>query len=83
MPSRYVTPVYGAKMQYATQDEIPPFRTNNALPSKKSLAQFYITHIRLIQQCLYPSMTLQQNKQQQRGGENRGRPTIGLPGHAP
>jgi hypothetical protein len=27
----------------------PPFRTNNALPSKKSLAQFYITHVRLIQ----------------------------------
>jgi hypothetical protein len=23
-PSRYVTPVYGAKMQYATQDETPP-----------------------------------------------------------
>jgi hypothetical protein len=35
----------------------PPFRTNNALPSKKSLAQFYITRVRLIQQCLYPSMT--------------------------
>jgi hypothetical protein len=23
-PSRYVTPVYGAKMQYATQDDTPP-----------------------------------------------------------
>jgi hypothetical protein len=23
-PSRYITPVYGAKMQYATQDETPP-----------------------------------------------------------
>jgi hypothetical protein len=50
-PSRYVTPVYGAKMQYVTQDKTPPpGRTNNALPSKKSLAQFYISHVRLIQQ---------------------------------
>jgi hypothetical protein len=48
-PSRYVTPVYDAKMQYATQDEThTPFRTNNVLPSKKSLAQFYITHVLLI-----------------------------------
>jgi hypothetical protein len=51
-PSGYITLVYGAKMQYATQDETPPppFWTNNALPSKKSLSQFYITHVRLIQQ---------------------------------
>jgi hypothetical protein len=48
-PSRYGTPVYGAKMQYATQDETPPLRTNNSLPSKKSRAQFYITHVRFIQ----------------------------------
>jgi hypothetical protein len=56
-PSRYVTPVYGAKMQYATQDETPSFRTNNELPSKKSLDPFYITHVRLTQQCLCPSIT--------------------------
>jgi hypothetical protein len=57
-PSRYITPVYGAKMQYATQDETPPpSQSNNALPSNKSLAQFYITHVRLIQRCLCPSMT--------------------------
>jgi hypothetical protein len=57
-PSRYITPVYGANMQYATQDETPPpSRTNNALPSKKSLAQFYINHVRFIQWCLCHSMT--------------------------
>jgi hypothetical protein len=27
-PSRYVTPVYGAKTQYATQDETPPLTAN-------------------------------------------------------
>jgi hypothetical protein len=56
-PFRYVTQIYGAKMQYATQDESHSSRTNNALPSQKALAQFYITHVRLIQQCLCPSMT--------------------------
>jgi hypothetical protein len=49
-PFRYVTPVYGAKMQYATEKETPPSQTNSAPPSKKSLAPSYTTLGRLIQQ---------------------------------
>jgi hypothetical protein len=34
-PSKYVTPVYGAKTQYETQDEIPPLTENQCLNIKK------------------------------------------------
>jgi hypothetical protein len=30
-PSRYVTPVYGAKTQYATKDETPPLTAKQCL----------------------------------------------------
>jgi hypothetical protein len=34
-PSRYVTPVYGAKTQYATRDETPPLMANHCLTIHK------------------------------------------------
>jgi hypothetical protein len=34
-PSRYVTPVYGAKTQYATQNEIPPLTAQQYLTIQK------------------------------------------------
>jgi hypothetical protein len=34
-PSRYVTPVYGAKTQYATKDETPPLTAKQCLTIKK------------------------------------------------
>jgi hypothetical protein len=34
-PSRYVTPVYGAKTQYATKDETPPLTAQQCLTIKK------------------------------------------------
>jgi hypothetical protein len=34
-PSRYVMPVYGAKTQYVTQDETPPFTVNPYLNIQK------------------------------------------------
>jgi hypothetical protein len=34
-PSRYVTPVYGAKTQYATTDEIPPLTAKQCLTIQK------------------------------------------------
>jgi hypothetical protein len=34
-PSRYVTPVYGAKTQYATRDETPPFTAQQCLTIQK------------------------------------------------
>jgi hypothetical protein len=34
-PSRYVTPVYGAKTQYATQDETPPLTSKQCLNIQK------------------------------------------------
>jgi hypothetical protein len=34
-PSRYVTPVYGAKTQYATKDEIPPLTAKQCLIIQK------------------------------------------------
>jgi hypothetical protein len=34
-PSRYVTPVYGAKTQYATRDETPPLTTQQCLTIQK------------------------------------------------
>jgi hypothetical protein len=42
-PFRYVTPVYGAKMQYATQEETPPPLADKQCTNiKKSLAQFIL-----------------------------------------
>jgi hypothetical protein len=35
-PSRYVTPIYGAKMQYATQDETPPLSDTECTIIQKS-----------------------------------------------
>jgi hypothetical protein len=35
-PSRYVTPVYGAKTQYATKDETPPLTAQQCLTIQKS-----------------------------------------------
>jgi hypothetical protein len=34
-PSRYVTPVYGAKTQYATKDETPPLTATQCLTLQK------------------------------------------------
>jgi hypothetical protein len=34
-PSRYVTPVYGAKTQYATKDETPPLTAQKCLTIQK------------------------------------------------
>jgi hypothetical protein len=34
-PSRYVTPVYGAKTQYATTDETPPLTAKQCLTIQK------------------------------------------------
>jgi hypothetical protein len=34
-PSRYVTPVYGAKTQYATKDETPPITAQQCLTIQK------------------------------------------------
>jgi hypothetical protein len=34
-PSRYVTPVYGTKTQYATQDETPPLKAQECLTIQK------------------------------------------------
>jgi hypothetical protein len=35
IPSRYVTPVYGAKTQYATKDETPPLTAQQCLAIQK------------------------------------------------
>jgi hypothetical protein len=34
-PSRYATPVYGAKTQYATKDETPPLTAQQCLTIQK------------------------------------------------
>jgi hypothetical protein len=34
-PSRYVTPVYGAKTQYSTRDETPPLAAKQCLNIQK------------------------------------------------
>jgi hypothetical protein len=34
-PSRYITPVYGAKAQYATRDETPPLTAQQCLTIQK------------------------------------------------
>jgi hypothetical protein len=34
-PSRYVTPVYGAKTQYATRDETPPLSVKQCITIQK------------------------------------------------
>jgi hypothetical protein len=36
-PSQYGTPVYGAKTQYATQDETPPLREKKSASTCKKL----------------------------------------------
>jgi hypothetical protein len=39
-PSRYVTPVYGAKTQYATRDETPPLTAQQCLTIQKVTGSF-------------------------------------------
>jgi hypothetical protein len=36
-PSRYVTPIYGAKTQYATKDETPPLTSQQCLTIQKNI----------------------------------------------
>jgi hypothetical protein len=43
-PTKYVTPVHGAKKQYATQDETPPLtEKNSVLTYKRSPDPSFIT----------------------------------------
>jgi hypothetical protein len=51
------TPSIVQKCSMPPKMKHPPLWTNNTLPSTKSLAQFYITHVRLIQWLVCPSMT--------------------------
>jgi hypothetical protein len=39
-PSRYVTPIYGAKTQYATKDETPPLTAQQCLTIQKVTGYF-------------------------------------------
>jgi hypothetical protein len=48
-PSRYVTPVYGAKTQYATKDETPPLTAKQCLTIQKSRDPFCTTPEQWIQ----------------------------------
>jgi hypothetical protein len=42
-PSKYITPVYGAKMQFATQDNSPPLTAKKCTEIQKSRDPSYIT----------------------------------------
>jgi hypothetical protein len=42
-PSRYVTPVYGTKTQYAARDQTPPLAAKHCLNIQKSQDPFCIT----------------------------------------
>jgi hypothetical protein len=48
-PSRYITPVYGAKTQYAMKDETPHSLPHNVSQSKKSQDPFCTTPEQWIQ----------------------------------
>jgi hypothetical protein len=45
-PSRYITPVYGAKTQYATKDKTPPLTAKQCL-TKQNVTGFvlYYAHV--------------------------------------
>jgi hypothetical protein len=40
-PSKYITPVYGAKMQYATQDETPILSAKQCTTIQKTNGSFF------------------------------------------
>jgi hypothetical protein len=65
-PSRYVTPVYGAKTQYATRDERHRTQHNSVSQSKKSQDPFCTMQEQLILPFKCHSMRLLQNKPRQR-----------------
>jgi hypothetical protein len=48
-PSRYVMPVYGAKTQYATQDETPPLTAKQCLNIHKVKVKYAWTRMRAIE----------------------------------
>ena len=48
-PSKYVTPVYGAKTQYVTRDETPHLSAKQCINIQISLARYYTTQRQLIQ----------------------------------
>jgi hypothetical protein len=48
-PSRYITPIYGAKTHYATKDETPPLTATLCLQYKKTQDTFCTMHERWAQ----------------------------------
>jgi hypothetical protein len=55
-PSRYITPVYGAKTQYATQDETPPLNAKQCLNIQKvTVSVLYYAR------AVYPTMLMPLN----------------------
>jgi hypothetical protein len=61
-PSRYVTPFYGAKTQYATKDETPPLTAQQCLTIQKVTESvlYYARAVDLI--VLMPVNDIQRNK---------------------
>jgi hypothetical protein len=55
-PSQYVTPVYGAKTQYATQDETPPLMEKKCLNIQKVTA--YVLYYAI---AVYPTVLMALN----------------------
>jgi hypothetical protein len=70
------------KFQHDTP-KTPQHTPSRCTTIQKSLAQFYITHVQLIQRCLCPQYNSNRTDKSDRENKNCGRPTLGISGHAP
>jgi hypothetical protein len=83
-PSRYVTPVYGAKTQYATKDETPPLTPTQCLTIQK-VTGFVLYYARAVDPTVLMPLNAIATEQTKATEKNAGRheSTVGLFSHLP
>jgi hypothetical protein len=83
-PSRYDTPVYGAKMQYATQDEAPPLSDTECTAIQKITGSvlYYSRAVYTTVLMTLNDIATEQTTATEKN-KNRSRPTLRLSGYAP
>ena len=82
-PSKYVIPVYGAKMQYATRNETPHLSAKQCINIQISQARYYTTQGKLIQTPSCHSLPSSQSKKIHIKDASCSRSASGLPSNTP
>jgi hypothetical protein len=81
--SRYVTPLYGAKTQYATKDDTPPLTAKQCITIQKVTGSVLCYTRAVDPTVLCHSMILQRNKLRRLKNTGRHQAVVRLSGHSP